>query len=52
MGWNSENYYVLLKYYKCVDLSHEWWVLLIKFMMRSTIHVREKITYLCYSEST
>ena len=32
-------------------LSHEWWVLLIKFMVRLTIHVRGGSTHLWYFES-
>ena len=33
-------------------LSHEWWVLLIKFMVGPTIPVRGGSTHLWYSEST
>ena len=36
----------------CSLLSHEWWVLLIKFMVEPTIHVREESTHLWYSGST
>ena len=36
----------------CYLLSHEWWVLLIKFMVEPTIHVRGENTHLWYSEST
>ena len=32
-------------------LSHKWWVLLIKFMVGPTIHVREVNMHLWYSES-
>ena len=33
-------------------LSYEWWVPLIKFMMKPTIHVRGRSTYLWYSRNT
>ena len=33
-------------------LSHKWWVLLIKFMVGLTIHVRGESTHLWYSGST
>ena len=33
-------------------LSHEWWVLLIKFMVGPTIHMREESMHLWYSKST
>ena len=36
----------------CSLLSHKWWVLLIKFMVRPTIHVRGESMHLWYSEST
>ena len=35
------NYCVLSEYHKCVlPPLHKWWVLLIKFMVGPTIHVR------------
>ena len=36
----------------CSLLSHKWWVLLIKFMVGSIIHVRGGSTHLWYSGST
>ena len=36
----------------CSIFSHKWWVLLIKFMVEPTIHVRGGSTYLWYSGST
>jgi len=33
-------------------LLHEWWVLLIKFMVEPIIYVRGKSTHLWYSENT
>ena len=36
----------------CSLLSHEWWILLIKFMVGPTIHVRRGSTHLWFSGST
>ena len=36
----------------CSLLSHEWWIPLIKFMVKPTIHVRGGSTHLWYSGST
>ena len=44
---NMENYCVFPEYHKCMlPPSHEWWVSLIKFMVRPAIYMRMQITHL------
>ena len=43
----KENYWILWEYYKCIlFLSHELWVLLIKFISRTHSYVREKYIFM------